>query len=82
MKKWFNEKFLPWLRPAALRAVRTMAQTAIAAIGTTAMTLGEVNWLMAASSAGLAGVLSLLTSVVDLPELKAAESGADKEGGV
>lgn len=59
-----------------------MAQTAIAAIGTTAMTLGEVNWLMAASSAGLAGVLSLLTSVVDLPELKAAKSGSDKEDGV
>lgn len=74
MKEWFKNKFLPWFKAAGLRAVRTMAQTAVASIGTTAMTLGEVNWLMTASAAGLSGVLSLLTSVISLPELKAAES--------
>lgn len=70
MKEWFTNKFLPWFKAAGLRAVKTMAQTAVASIGTTAMTLGEVNWVMVLSSAGLAGVLSLLTSVAGLPELK------------
>ena len=74
MKEWMKNKFLPWLKAAGLRAVRTMAQTAVASIGTTAMTLGEVYWAMAASAAGLAGVLSLLTSVISLPELKAAQT--------
>lgn len=78
MKEWLKNKFLPWFKAAGLRAVRTMAQTAVASIGTTAVTLGEVNWVMALSSAGLAGLLSLLTSVINLPELKTAqeESGA------
>lgn len=74
MKEWMKNKFLPWLKAAGLRAVRTMAQTAVASIGTTTMTLGEVNWAMAVSAAGLAGVLSLLTSVISLPELKAAQT--------
>lgn len=74
MKEWFKNKFLPWFKAAGLRAVRTMAQTAVASIGTTAMTLGEVNWAMAASAAGLSGVLSLLTSVISLPELKSAQA--------
>ena len=51
MKEWMKNKFLPWLKAAGLRAVRTMAQTAVASIGTTTMTLGEVNWAMAASAA-------------------------------
>ncbi len=74
MKEWLENKFLPWFKAAGLRAVRTMAQTAVASIGTTAVTLGEVNWVMALSSAGLAGLLSLLTSVINLPELKTAQA--------
>ena len=60
-----------WLKAAGLRAVKTMAQTAVAAQGTAAA-LGEVDWTIAMSSAILAGVLSLLTSAAGLPELKGA----------
>ena len=58
-----------WLKAAGIRAVKTMAQTAVAAIGTAAA-LGEVDWTIAISSAILAGVLSLLTSAAGLPALK------------
>ena len=60
-----------WLKAAGIRAVKTMAQTAVAGIGTAAA-LGEVDWTIAMSSAILAGVLSLLTSAAGLPELKGA----------
>ena len=60
-----------WLKAAGIRAVKTMAQTAVAAKGTAAV-LGEVDWTIAMSSAILAGVLSLLTSAAGLPELKGA----------
>lgn len=63
-----NEKTGMWLKAAAIRAVRTVAQSAIATIGTAAV-LGDVNWLMVGSAAALAGILSMLTSVVTgLPE--------------
>ncbi len=60
---WHN-----WIKAALVRALKTLAQTAAATIGTAAV-LGEVDWLMAASAATLAALLSLLTSVAGLPEV-------------
>ena len=64
-----SEKWKLWWKAAGVRAIKTMAQTAVATIGAAAV-LSDVNWVMAVSAAVLAGVLSLLTSVAGLPEAK------------
>ena len=61
-----------WIKAAAMRAVNTIAQTAVATVGTAAV-MGEVNWAMVSSAAALSGVLSLLTSIAGLPEVQAGE---------
>ena len=60
---------MSWWKAAGIRALKTVAQTAVATIGTAAV-LSEVNWVMVLSASLLAGILSLLTSVAGLPEVK------------
>lgn len=64
-----NCNFKCWLKAAGIRALKTLAQTAVATIGTTAL-INEVDWVMVASASVLAAVLSILTSVAGLPEVK------------
>ena len=68
--KQFIKTHTPWLKAAGVRAIKTFAQTAAATIST-AMMLGEVNWLATLSAASLAAILSLLTSLAGLPEVQA-----------
>ena len=65
-----SEKWRNWWKAAGVRAIKTVAQAAIGTIGASAL-LSEVDWLVVASAAALAGVLSLLTSVAGLPEVEA-----------
>lgn len=64
-----TEYMKKWAKAAAVRAIKTVAQAAVAAIGSSAA-MGDVNWPLVASTAALSGVLSLLTSVAGLPECK------------
>lgn len=68
MKSYWKE----WIKAAGVRAIKTIAQTAIATIGTSAV-MGDVNWTMVLSASVLAGILSLLTSIAGLPELKESD---------
>lgn len=67
-----NKKQITWLKAAGTRALKTVAQTAIATIGTTAL-LTDVDWKIVLSASALAGLLSILTSVAGLPEVEEKE---------
>lgn len=67
-----QDKTKKWIKAAGVRAVKTVAQTAVATIGTTAV-FNQVDWKMVISSAFLAGVLSILTSIAGIPEVKEGE---------
>lgn len=71
MKDW-----KAWFKAAGIRAIKTMAQTAVATIGTS-MVLSEIDWVLVGSSSAVAGILSLLTSIAGLPELDKVEAGTD-----
>lgn len=74
MKRWQK-----WLKAALIRALKTVAQTAAATIGTDTM-FGDINWMMILSASALSGILSLLTSVAGLPELSGGEPPEGKAG--
>lgn len=69
------KNFKEWAKAAGIRALRTFSQAAVATIGTTAV-LSEVDWVVVASASALAAILSILTSIAGLPEVK--ESGAEE----
>ena len=64
-----KNNFKKWVKCAGIRAIKTVAQSAIATIGTSAV-LDEVNWIVVLSASALAGILSILTSIAGLPEVK------------
>lgn len=64
-----NVDTVKWLKAAGIRAIKTMAQVAIATIGTSAA-MGDVNWIMVASTSTLSGILSILTSIAGIPEVE------------
>ena len=67
-----KEYWINWLKKAGVRAVKTVAQTFVATIGTAAV-MGDVNWIMVGSASVLAGILSMATSVAGLPEVPVTE---------
>lgn len=71
IKNWKN-----WIKAALVRSIKTVAQTALATIGTSAV-MGQVNWVMVGSASLLAGILSILTSIAGLPEVRDTE-GVDR----
>lgn len=75
-------KLKEWFKAAGVRAIKTAAQTAVATMPVTALTIGDVDWTIVASSAILAGVISLLTSIAGIPEVDDGESVPEivKEG--
>lgn len=74
--KYVNLK--EWAKAAGMRALKTLAQTAVATIGT-AVVLDDVNWIMVLSASALAGVLSILTSIAGLPEVSRWEEVEDND---
>lgn len=73
------KNFKSWIKSAGMRALKTFAQTFLATIGTGAAVLGDVNWVMVLSSATLAAVLSIATSLAGLPEVKSEETSKNEE---
>jgi hypothetical protein len=73
------KNFKSWFKSAIIRALKTFAQTFLATIGTGAAVLGDVNWIMVLSSAALAAVLSIATSLAGLPEVKNEETTKEDE---
>lgn len=69
LSKYWRENALLWLQAAAVRAVKTAAQSALAVLPTSAAVIGSVDWAMVAGTAALAAVMSLLTSLVGVPEV-------------
>lgn len=67
IKNWIES---PWAKAAFIRAIKTMAQTAVALIGTGAVGFTDLDWLKILSVSGVAGVLSILTSIAGLPEVE------------
>lgn len=69
-----KDYWIKWIKAAGVRAIKTVAQTAVALIGTNAIGITEVDWIGVASGAALAGVVSLLTSLAGIPEVNDGEA--------